>query len=119
MKSKIILGLALVLSGGLFGCSNTAQRVGVGNSAVAEAGTVLSMDEALATARGYVKKRGIDVSKSYIDSARLDLNRRGDRGKFWLITWLPNEYANDIPIKGGQTYVHVYMNKSVEVFYGE
>ena len=119
MKPKLLLGLALVLSGGLVGCSNTASLSALGNSTVAEAGTVLSMDEALATARAYVKKRGIDVSKHYIDSARLDLNRRGDRGKFWLITWLRNEYANDIPIKGGQTYVHVYMDKSVEIFYGE
>ena len=25
---------------------------------------------------------------------------RGDRGKFWLITWLRKEYANGVPIKG-------------------
>ena len=79
----------------------------------------LGIEDAITTAKDFVEKRRIDVGDSYIDSARLDLNPRGDRGKFWLVTWLRKEYANGVPIKGGQTYVRIYMDKSAEVFYGE
>jgi hypothetical protein len=79
----------------------------------------LRIEDALTIARDFVKQHHVQVSNSYIDSTRLDLNPRGDRGKFWLVTWLRNEYANGIPIKGGQTYVRIYMDRTAEVCYGE
>lgn len=119
MNPKIILCLALGISGIFFGCSNATQHAGAGNSIGAETGTVLSLDEALATAKAYVKKQGIDVSKSYIDSASFEHNPRDDRGKYWLITWRRSSEHGVPMIMGGQTFVHVYMNKSVKIFYGE
>ncbi len=79
----------------------------------------LSIEDALSIARDYVLQHHILVSDSYIDSTRLDLNPRGDRGKFWLVTWLRNEYANGVPIKGGQFFMRIYMDRTVEVFYGD
>lgn len=35
------------------------------------------------------------------------------------VTWLRNEYVNDVPIKGGQTYVHIYMDGTGEIVQGE
>ncbi len=74
----------------------------------------LTVDDALKMARQYVEAHRIDVSKSYIDSVKLDLNPRCDRGKRWVIVYELKEYA-----KGGQIILHVYMDKSVERFFGE
>ncbi len=74
----------------------------------------VAVDEALTIAKKYVETKKIDLSQHYINSAALDLNPRGDRGKFWVITWVP-----DPLVKGGQIFVHIYMDKSAEVYFGE
>ncbi len=79
----------------------------------------LCIDDALTIARDFARQHHIQVSDKYIDSARLDCNPRGDHGKFWLVTWLRNEYANGVAIKGGQLYVRIYMDRTAEVTYGE
>lgn len=74
----------------------------------------LTIDEALRVAQQHVETHHIDVSRHYIDSVKLDLNPRGDRGKRWIIIYELKDYA-----KGGQIFLHVYMNRSVEMFFGE
>ncbi len=46
----------------------------------------ISVEQAVVLAKNYVKEHKIDVSKSYIGSAVLNLNPRGDLGHFWLVT---------------------------------
>jgi hypothetical protein len=82
-------------------------------------GPTLGIEDAVRIAKELVRKQSISVADSYIDSTRLEQNRGGDRRKFWIVTWLRNEYVNDIPIKGGQTYVHIYMDGTGEVLHGE
>lgn len=82
-------------------------------------GPTLSIEEAVKIAKKLVQKQQVSVADSYIDSTRLEQNRNGDRRKFWIVTWLRNEYVNEVPIKGGQIYVHIYMDGTGEVFYGE
>ena len=69
---------------------------------------------AVAKAKSYVRDKGIDVSDAYRDFAVLKENPRGGRGKFWLITWQRKEY-----MKGGQVFVRVYMDGSVDHVLGE
>jgi hypothetical protein len=82
-------------------------------------GPTLTIEDAVRIAKELVKKQNISVADSYIDSTRLDHNRSGDRRKFWVVTWLRNEYVNDVPIKGGQTYVYIYMDGTGKVRFGE
>lgn len=82
-------------------------------------GPVLGIEDAVRIAKELVRKKGGSVTDSYIDSTRLELNRGGERGKFWIVTWLRNEYVNDVPIKGGQTYVRIYMDGTGDVLHGE
>ena len=74
----------------------------------------VTLEVAVAKAKSYVREKHIDVSDSYLDSAVLNQNPRGDRGKFWLITWQRKQY-----MKGGQVFVRVYMDGSVEHALGE
>ncbi|HEX8310901.1 MAG TPA: hypothetical protein VF614_06270 [Chthoniobacteraceae bacterium] len=82
-------------------------------------GPTLGIEEAIRIAKEVVRKQSVNLADSYIDSTRFDRGHDGDRRKFWLVTWLRNEYANDLPIKGGQTYVHIYMDGTGAVSYGE
>ena len=74
----------------------------------------ITLEVAVAKAKSYLREKHIDVSDAYLDSAVLNQNPRGDRGKFWLITWQRKEY-----MKGGQVFVRVYMNGSVDHALGE
>jgi hypothetical protein len=74
----------------------------------------ITLEAAVAKAKSYVRDKHIDVSDSYLDSVVLNQNPRGDRGKFWLITWQRKEY-----IKGGQVFVRVYMDDTVDHALGE
>lgn len=74
----------------------------------------ISIEDAMAKARNYVQDKKLDVSKQYIDSVVLEPNPRGDRGRFWRVTWQQNEF-----MKGGQTYINIYMDGSVEHAYGK
>ena len=74
----------------------------------------ISIEDAIAKAKKYVQEKKIDVSQQYIDSVALDLNPRGDRGKFWRVAWQQNQF-----MKGGQTYIEVYMDGSVEHRHGK
>lgn len=82
-------------------------------------GPTLSIEDAIRIAKELVRKQNLSVADSYIDSTRLEQNRSGDRRKCWIVTWLRNEYVNDVPIKGGQTYVHIYMDGTGKVLHGE
>ena len=82
-------------------------------------GPKLTIDDAVRIAKELVRKHNVNIAGSYIDSMRLEQNRGGDRRKVWIVTWLRNEYVNDKAIKGGQIYVHVYMDGTGEVFFGE
>jgi len=82
-------------------------------------GPTLSIEDAVRIAKELVRKQNVNVADQYIDSVRLEQNRSGDVRKFWNVTWFRNEYVNDIAIKGGQTYVHIYMDGSGEVLQGE
>lgn len=82
-------------------------------------GPKIGIEDAIRIAKELVQKQSVRVDDSYIDSTRLEQNRGGDRRKFWVVTWLRNETVNDIPIKGGQTYVHVYMDGTGKVVHGE
>lgn len=96
------------------------QSVGAADPAPAKLHSpALGIEDAVQIAKELVRKQNVNVADSYIDSARLEQNRSGDRRKFWIVTWLRKEYVNDVPIKGGQTYVHIYMNGTGEVLYGE
>lgn len=82
-------------------------------------GPTLGIEDAVRIAKELVRKQNISVADSYIDSTRLEQNRSSDRRKFWIVTWLRNEYVNDVAIKGGQTYVHIYMDGTGKVLHGE
>jgi hypothetical protein len=82
-------------------------------------GPKVGIEDAIRIAKELVQKQSVRVDDSYIDSTRLGQNRGGDRRKFWVVTWLRNETVNDVPIKGGQTYVHVYMDGTGKVLHGE
>ena len=80
----------------------------------------ISVEQAIVLAKNYVKERKIDVSRSYIGSAVLNLNPRGDRGPFWLVVWEPKEnLSSAIKAVGGQVSLSVYMNRQIEVRFGE
>ena len=70
----------------------------------------ISIDEALQIARGYIEIEKIDVSQYYLDSVKLNLNPRGDRGKYWEVRWEMSEGA----CKGCYILLLIYMDKSVE-----
>ena len=82
-------------------------------------GPTLGIEDAMRVAKEIVRKQNVNVADSYIDSTRLEHNRSGHGRKFWIVTWLRNEYVNDVPIKGGQTYVHIYMDGTGKVLHGE
>lgn len=71
----------------------------------------LLIDEALTIANQYAQAHQIEASQHYIDSIRLGPD--SDKGKFWMVTWLPNEN-----VKGGEIYMQVYMDKSVKISRG-
>jgi hypothetical protein len=78
----------------------------------------LGPDEAMLLARAKLRERGISLTNSYIDRVQFERNPQNNL-KHWLITFLDNRYANDVPIKGGQTYVRVYLDRRVDVSFGE
>ncbi len=80
----------------------------------------LGIEEALTIAKAYVQEHHLKAgTDSYIDSVKLERQPADKDGKFWLVTWLPNRYATGLPIKGGQLYVRVYLDKSVKASHGE
>ena len=83
-------------------------------------GPPISVEQAISLAQNYVKNHKIDVSNSYIGSATMNLNPRGDRGPFWLITWEPNTgYSAVVKPAGGQVLLSIYMDRKIEVRSGE
>lgn len=75
---------------------------------------LLNIDEALAIARAFVKEHQVNVSQKHIESACLDEKAGHDQRKCWIVTWQSNAY-----VKGGETYLHIDMDGTVRVFYGE
>jgi hypothetical protein len=128
---KISLFVIVCFALGFFpGCATRQTSPKAGSSSTAHvfaaelpesklSGPKLLIEDALSIARDYVQQHHIQVADSYIDSTRLDLNPGGARGKFWLVTWQRNEYAHGHPIKGGQFFMRIYMDRTVEVFYSD
>lgn len=73
----------------------------------------ITVEEALDIAKTHFEKQQIDVSESYISSVQFDWNPRGKKGEYWKIT------RQAAGAKGGQTFLFVYADKSVEIGYGE
>lgn len=80
----------------------------------ASAPSTLTIEEAIDIAKRCVLEHNVYLSGSYIESARLERNPRGDRGPYWLITW-----AWSREVKGGQVFVSVYLSRDCELTYGE
>jgi hypothetical protein len=114
MKTLLSCAIATVLS--LLLCRS---GVAADSASTKLRGPTLSIEDAVRIAKELVRKQNVNAADSYIDSTRLEQNRSGDRRKFWIVTWLRNEYVNDVPIKGGQTYVHIYMDGTGKVLHGE
>lgn len=69
----------------------------------------ITIEQALDIAKNYISQHQIDVSDKYIDSIKLNPTPPGDRGKFWQVSWELNTLT-----KGGQVYLDIFMDKSVE-----
>lgn len=109
-RSLISLFITVIFLGLNAGYANESGSVG----------PPISVAQAISLAKDYVKNHKIDVSKSYIGSATMNLNPRGDREPFWLITWEPNAgYSSFIKTAGGQVLLSIYMDRKIEVRYGE
>jgi hypothetical protein len=68
----------------------------------------LLIDQAITIANRYASTHSIAASQHYIDSVSLEND--DVRGKFWSVTWLPNQR-----LKGGEIYMQIYMDKSITV----
>lgn len=80
----------------------------------ATAARTLTIEEAIDIAKQCVLDRNVQVAGSFIESARLERNPRGDRGPYWLVTWAPSRQ-----VKGGQVFVSVFQSRTCELAYGE
>lgn len=72
------------------------------------------LEVALKLAKQAMPTRTVDVSAHFLSAVRLDSSPRGGRGPSWQVTWQPRAQA-----KGGVIFVHVYMDRTTEVIYGE
>src|SRR5262245_11150385 len=70
----------------------------------------ITIEEAIAVAKAFVAANKIDVAKHYVDSAKLNQNPRGDRGKYWEIRWEESQPT----CKGCYIVVFVFMDRSAE-----
>jgi hypothetical protein len=114
MKAILTCFIATILS--LLSC---ASVVAADSAPPGLHGPTVGIEDAIRIARELLQKQRISVTDSYIDSTRLEQNQSGDRRKFWIVTWLRNEYFNETAMKGGQIYVHIYMDGTGEIFRGE
>lgn len=80
----------------------------------ASAPSTLTIEEAIDISKRCVLEKNVYLAGSYIESARLERNPRGDRGPYWLITW-----AWSRQVKGGQVFVSVFQSRTCEITYGE
>jgi hypothetical protein len=78
------------------------------------AAPTLTIEEAIDTAKRCALERNAHLAGSFIESARLERNPRGDRGPYWLVTW-----AYSRQVKGGQVFVSVFQTRTCELTYGE
>ena len=76
--------------------------------------STFSIEQAIDIAKRCVLERNISLVGSFIESARLERNPRGDRGPYWLVTWA---YSREV--KGGQVFVSVFPSQMCEITYGE
>jgi hypothetical protein len=116
LKMKTLLSCAIATMVSLLLCSSVAAA---DPTPAKLQGPRLGIEDAVRIAKELVRKQDVSVADSYIYSTRLEQDRSGDRRKLWIVTWLRNDYVNDIAIKGGQTYVHIYMDGTGEVLHGE
>jgi len=77
-------------------------------------GVKLTAEKSITTAKAYLKKQKIDISKHYILAVDFGPHPRSYRGQYWAIRWQPNRGTKGQPI-----CVQIYMNKLVEVFFIE
>ncbi len=76
----------------------------------------LSIEDALTVAKELIQTRQVDTVNSYLGAAQFEPIATS-KGSFWTFTWLDNRYATGQPIKGGQIWVRVYMDRSTEMYF--
>jgi hypothetical protein len=76
--------------------------------------SIMTIEEAMDITKRCVTDKKINLTGSFIESARYEGNPRGDRGPYWLVQWA---YARQV--KGGQVFVIVYRQRDCEITYGE
>jgi len=103
------LALSMSLAAALLGLTPVQAEEPRGSSP-----STLTIEEAIDIAKRCIIERDIRVVGSFIESAGLNRNPRGDRGPFWRITWA---YSREI--KGGQVFVDVMADRSCVITYGE
>lgn len=106
---RVVLPLLLIIAVACVG-----RTLALADEPEASAGHVLTIEEAIDIAKRCIIDGNIRVVGSFIESARLDRNSRGDRGPFWRVTWAPSR-----EIKGGQVFVAVFPDRTCRVTYGE
>ena len=75
----------------------------------------LSLVEAVKLAKDYIEENKIDITRHYLDNARLLQNSPWMQGKHWVIEWrLKNAYVD-----GGMIFVIVGMDEKIKITYGE
>jgi hypothetical protein len=100
-----------ILGAALLGGSSFSARSGQDSAPTA---LVLTIEEAIETAKRCVLERNVPLAGSFIESARLERNPRGDLGPYWVVTWA---YSREV--KGGQVFVSVFQSRTCELRYGE
>ena len=75
---------------------------------------MITLGEAIAIANEYAGQNNISISDKYIDSAKFHKDFADKSKSYWAIDWELNKLA-----KGGQIFMKIFMDKTVEVGYGE
>jgi hypothetical protein len=74
---------------------------------------IVKLSEALSLAQEYIKEKNIDISKHYLDNARLLFDSTWMDGKHWIITW-----KLKTPSNGGEIFIFVGMDKKIRMHKG-
>lgn len=72
----------------------------------------IAIEQALVLARQYVASEKIDVSRSFL--AKVEWQWQSGLMSFWLVEWRRIEFVD-----GGQVYVKVFADGTIEYTFGE
>ena len=111
MLNRLLLLLSLtVFAAHLFAADPTPPPAPSTGPALNERTPTLPITEALKVAQQYMADQKLDVSAHFISGVRYfdGVSKFGssDKGPYWMVTYELKEAA-----KGGQYFVHVYMNR--------